>query len=151
MALREDQGTGCCGPQATHPSDLLFHFSRMSIDLRRCPPLAGEGYEVLLSLQEGSSLMESASGTVLSREIGLDGRRSSLERAALHLGLTSISELPVVPWGYPEIPSERQLRGEFGVSTQEELPCFCLHMVCWPPTFCSSGPGGEKKQNSRWG
>lgn len=97
MALREGQGMGRCGPQATNPSDPLFHFSRTSIDPGRCPPLAGEGYEVLLSLQEGSSLMESASGTVLSREIGLDGRQSSLERAALHLGFMSISELPVVP------------------------------------------------------
>ena len=95
--MREDQGMGCCGPRATHPYDHPSHFSRMSIDSGRCPPLAGEGYEVLLSLQEGSLLMESASGTVLSREMGLDGRWCSLERAALHLGLTSISELPVVP------------------------------------------------------
>ena len=48
--------------------------------------------------------MESASGTVLSREIRLDGRRSSLESAELCLGLTSLSELPVVPQGCPEIP-----------------------------------------------
>ena len=43
----------------------------------------------------------------------------------------------------PSEPVQGQLEHDI---VQDELPCFCLHVVCWLPTFCSSGPGGEKKQ-----
>lgn len=150
--MREDQGMGRCGPQATNPSDPLFHFSRTSIDPGRCPPLAGEGYEVLLSLQEGSSLMESASGTVLSREIGLDGRRGLVWRG-LHSTWDSCPS-PSSLWS-PRATQRSHQRdscaGSWGCPHRTSCPASASMWCAGPRPSVPLALEERRNRNSRWG